>query len=75
MTPIAHIRRNILKVSQAELGELAGVKQSTVSRWEAGTLAPDVTQVERIVLASAGEVRVEDFFSDNIKAVSQQEAA
>jgi len=34
MKPIAHIRTNVLKVSQDEMATIAGVNQSTVSRWE-----------------------------------------
>lgn len=41
MGPIRHIRKEILKVSQAELATLTGVTQATVSRWESGELEPD----------------------------------
>lgn len=53
MSPLLHIRRDVLKVSQSEMGEIAGASQATVSRWEAGTLEPDRTQLARI----RGEVK------------------
>jgi len=48
MGPIAHIRRNIFRMTQAAFGALAGVTQATVSRWEAGESEPNRDEMERI---------------------------
>lgn len=48
MTPIAHIRKAVLKMSQVEFASLAGVNQSTVSRWERGQLRPTHEEMQRI---------------------------
>jgi DNA-binding transcriptional regulator YiaG len=48
MGPIEHIRTQILKVTQAQLGEIAGTTQATVSRWEKGESEPDREEMERI---------------------------
>lgn len=52
MHPIAHIRKNVFKLSQAAFGTLAGVDQGTVSRWEGGQLAPDLAEMARIRTAA-----------------------
>lgn len=36
MNPIRYIRTEVFKLKQAEFAAVAGVKQSTVSRWENG---------------------------------------
>lgn len=46
--PIAHIRKNVLDISQAELASIAGVAQPTVSRWEKGELHPNREEYRRI---------------------------
>lgn len=48
MTPIAHIRKNVLELSQVEMAEVAKTTQSTVSRWENGELVPDLNEMDRI---------------------------
>lgn len=48
MGMIRHIRKDLFKVTQVEFGEIAGVTQATVSRWEDGILAPDLNELERI---------------------------
>jgi transcriptional regulator with XRE-family HTH domain len=48
MHPIEHIRRNVLKLTQAGLADLAGVSQGTVSRWEQGKLEPTREELARI---------------------------
>lgn len=48
MTPIEHIRRNVLKATQTEFAAIAGVKQATVSRWEAGEFKPRQGEMEQI---------------------------
>jgi len=52
MSAIGHIRKNVLRVSQSELGAIAGVTQATVSRWEAGELNPDLRQMALIRAAA-----------------------
>ena len=41
MGPIAHIRKQVFAVNQAEFAVIAGAAQSTVCRWERGELQPD----------------------------------
>lgn len=48
LTPLAHIRRNVLGMTQAALAELTGATQPTVSRWDRGDLEPDRSQMARI---------------------------
>lgn len=48
MLPIAHIRSQVFKLSQAAFAEVAGVKQPTVSRWERGEFEPNRDDLERI---------------------------
>lgn len=48
MSTVQHLRKNILKISQAELAEVAKTTQATVSRWENGELSPDLDQLTRI---------------------------
>jgi transcriptional regulator with XRE-family HTH domain len=47
MTPMLYIRRDVLKLSQVEMAEIAGVSQSTVSRWESG-VAPSLGELALI---------------------------
>lgn len=61
MNTIRKVRKELLNVSQAELAEMAGVTQSTVSRWERGELSPTLDEVARIIAASAGRLRPSDF--------------
>jgi predicted transcriptional regulator len=49
MNPILRIRRDILRVSQVEMGLIAGgASQATVSRWENGELEPNLSQIALI---------------------------
>lgn len=48
MNTVLHLRKNILKLSQAELAEVAKTTQATVSRWENGELSPDLDQLTRL---------------------------
>lgn len=48
MKPITHIRKNVLGLSQKALGDVAGVSQATVSRWEHGTLEPNRDEMDLI---------------------------
>lgn len=40
MTVMRRIREKVFGVSQTEMARIAGVTQSTVSRWESGTHTP-----------------------------------
>jgi transcriptional regulator with XRE-family HTH domain len=48
MGPIEHIRREVLKISQAELARVAETTQPTVSRWERGKLEPSRAELAKI---------------------------
>jgi len=48
MAPMIRIRKTVLGISQAEMAEIAGVSQGTVSKWEAGGAEPDLAQLARI---------------------------
>lgn len=47
MNAIKHIRTNLFQCTQAEFAEFAKVRQSTVSRWEAGG-APTLAEMQAI---------------------------
>jgi transcriptional regulator with XRE-family HTH domain len=72
------IRKEVLRISQAQMAAVAGVSQGTVSKWEAGELEPDRDQLAKIrsfVTARGIEWRDSWFFdpapaSDNAGAVS-----
>jgi transcriptional regulator with XRE-family HTH domain len=48
MNQLERIRRVVFGVTQAAMAEIAGVQQSTVSRWEKGLRAPTQRQLQRI---------------------------
>lgn len=48
MNPLLHIRKNVLKVTQAELAAITGARQATISRWEQGKLEPSLDELKRI---------------------------
>lgn len=48
MSTMNHIRKKVLKVSQRELAAISGVTQTTVSRWESGTLEPSRDEMLKI---------------------------
>jgi predicted transcriptional regulator len=48
MNTVLHIRKNVLGVTQSELGLIAGAAQGVVSRWERGELFPDLAQLKAI---------------------------
>ena len=48
MSALRFIRKDILDLSQAELAAVAEVSQGTVSKWEAGELAPSLDEMSRI---------------------------
>ena len=45
MNAVAHIRKNVLGLSQMAVAELTGVAQATVSRWEKGELSPNLREL------------------------------
>lgn len=76
MGPIAHIRKEILGVSQAELARIAETTQPTVSRWEAGELEPSRIELARIRNAVAGKgLDWNDAWFFEAPAPSQEDAA
>lgn len=52
MSAIKAIRKQVFGVTQQEFAVIAGVKQSTVSRWEAG-VAPTLNEMQTIRDAAA----------------------
>ncbi|MNY38333.1 helix-turn-helix protein [compost metagenome] len=48
MKPIEFIRIKVFNQTQASFAKLAGVAQGTVSKWEAGNLAPSQEEMQRI---------------------------
>lgn len=46
--PMLHVRKNVLRLTQAELAVVARVSQGTVSKWETGELEPGWDQLARI---------------------------
>ncbi|NEU14632.1 helix-turn-helix domain-containing protein [Methylobacterium sp. BTF04] len=55
MKPLAHIRKNVLDLSQAEFARIAGVSQGTVSRWEKGELSPSLPEL--LLIRAAAKAR------------------
>ena len=52
MRPICFIRANVFKQTQSSFAKIAGVTQGTVSKWEAGKLAPSHDEMKRIGTAA-----------------------
>jgi len=48
MNSMAHIRKNILKLTQPEMAAIACCTQSLVSYWESGARFPDTEHMGRI---------------------------
>jgi DNA-binding transcriptional regulator YiaG len=48
MNALEHIRRNVFGIKQQEFATIAGVQQSTVSRWESGESVPSLDEMNRI---------------------------
>lgn len=48
MSALRFIRKDVLSLSQAELAAVAEVSQGTVSKWEAGELAPSLDEMSKI---------------------------
>lgn len=51
MNAIRHIRTKVFQMTQAEFAAVAGVKQYTVSRWEAGS-SPTLDEMSAIRTAA-----------------------
>lgn len=65
MDNLRRIRKQVFRLSQSEFGTIAGVTQATVSRWEAGILAPGLHEMDRIRSAAKARglrLKAEDFF-------------
>lgn len=48
MTPMLHVRKTVLGLTQGEMAAVAGTSQGTVSKWEAGELEPNREQLALI---------------------------
>lgn len=48
MNAIRHIRKNVFRLKQQEFAAIAGVQQSTVSRWERGEASPSLDEMAAI---------------------------
>lgn len=48
MNPMLHVRTVVFKATQAEMAQITGAGQATVSRWENEGPGPTRTQLERI---------------------------
>lgn len=48
MNSIKYIRTEIFRVSQGEFARIAGVNQSTISKWEGGGREPELDHMKRI---------------------------
>jgi transcriptional regulator with XRE-family HTH domain len=48
MTPIEHIRRNVLQINQRALAEIMGCNQAQISRWENGIGGPRLGAMIRL---------------------------
>lgn len=48
MGQMHHIRKQLFRLTQAEMAALAGVSQATVSRWENGELEPGRDDLAKI---------------------------
>lgn len=48
MNQLRRIRCKVFKVTQADMAEIAGTRQATVSRWETNKLKPSLAQLTRI---------------------------
>jgi DNA-binding transcriptional regulator YiaG len=62
MTHIEAIRRKLGK-NQTDFAAMAGVNQSTVSRWERGEGEPSLSELCAIVSASGGKIGPNDILS------------
>ena len=69
------IRTHVLKISQAEMAAIVGASQSTVSRWEAGEMNPDIAHMAAIRReASKRKIKWRDEWFFNPAPVSEKAA-
>lgn len=69
MSNFRQIRKDLFQVSQSEFGEIAGVTQATVSRWEAGISTPNLAELARIREAANQRglsLSADDFFRQSV---------
>lgn len=77
MNNVRRIRKTLFRVSQSEFGEIAGVTQATVSRWETGILVPSLLELDRIRESAKKRgvrLKAEDFFTPLAKPQSERAA-
>lgn len=48
MNSLRHIRCEVFRITQEEMAKIAGVRQATISRWEAGITDPSLRHIRRI---------------------------
>ena len=65
MNAIRHIRKKVFGVTQQEFAVIAGVQQSTISRWENGEAAPTLDEMARI-RESAGSRKLKSKWDDRL---------
>lgn len=56
MNALKHIRKNLFKLNQQEFAKVAGVQQSTVSRWENGSGVPTLEEMQ-LIRDAAGKLK------------------
>lgn len=74
MNAIRYIRKEVFGVTQQEFAQIAGVQQSSVSRWERG-VAPTLDEMQRIREAAAGRKLKRKWRDDLFFAVPEGRAA
>jgi transcriptional regulator with XRE-family HTH domain len=74
MNALEHIRRNVFGIKQQEFATIAGVQQSTVSRWENGESVPTLEEMSRI-RDEAGKRKLKAKWNDRLFFAAPQEAS
>lgn len=74
MNALKHIRINVFGVKQQEFAAIAGVQQSTVSRWENDEAAPSLEEMNRI-RTEAGKRKLKKKWDDRLFFAQPQVAA
>lgn len=65
MNPLKHIRKNVFGLKQQDFAAIAGVQQSTISRWENGEAAPTLEEMNRIRV-EAGKRKLKMKWNDRL---------